>query len=192
MRYGSTILVVASAFLGAGPVAAQTGAGDESPTAENPLRPQECDAPEYRQFDFWVGEWDVTGPDGKPAGTNRITRILKDCVLLEEWTGAGGTGGKSFNIWSRADRKWHQTWVSDTGTVLQLEGALKDGAMVMEGVSMTADGSTVRNRITWSVIDGDGDRVRQHWEQSRDNGRTWTTAFDGTYTRARAEGGSSS
>src|SRR3970282_1522072 len=24
-----------------------------------------CSAPEYRQFDFWLGEWEVTNPSGE-------------------------------------------------------------------------------------------------------------------------------
>ena len=57
-----------------------------------------CSAPENRQFDFWLGEWDVTTPDGKLAGTNRITRILSGCALREEWSGAGGIRGTSLNV----------------------------------------------------------------------------------------------
>jgi len=149
--------------------------------AQQPPRP-DCSAAEYRQFDFWVGEWDVTNPAGKAAGTSRITRILKDCVIHEEWTGAGGGKGESFNIWSRADGTWHQSWVSDAGVLLLLTGGLKDGSMVLGGDSKQG-GATVKNRITWSVVDNDRDRVRQHWEQSTDGGATWTTAFDGIYHR---------
>ena len=152
--------------------------------AQQPQRP-DCSAAEHRQFDFWVGEWDVTTPGGQAAGTNRITRILKNCVLLEEWSGAGGGSGRSFNAWSRADGRWHQTWVDDAGTLLQLSGGLRDGRMILEGESKGRNGAIVKNRITWSVIAGDGNRVRQLWENSTDGGSTWTTAFDGTYTRKR-------
>jgi hypothetical protein len=38
------------------------------------------------------------------------------------------------------------------------------------------------NRVTWSTLD-DG-RVRQHWENSTDQGETWTTSFDGYYARS--------
>ena len=52
--------------------------------------------PESRQFDFWIGEWDVTTPDGKPAGSSRIERIANGAGLLENWSGypapAGGNG----------------------------------------------------------------------------------------------------
>ena len=43
--------------------------------------------PEARQFDFWAGDWDVTSPDGQPAGTNRIEAIAGGAGLLENWTG---------------------------------------------------------------------------------------------------------
>jgi hypothetical protein len=142
-----------------------------------------CEAPEHRQFDFWVGEWNVTAPNGNAAGENRISRILGDCVLLEEWTGASGGVGKSYNVWDRTRKVWHQTWVDASGNLLQLEGNLVDGAMVLEGTTIGADGSTVMHKVTWSKEGSDPDRVRQYWQSSRDGGQTWTTAFDGLYTR---------
>ena len=50
-----------------------------------------CTTPEYRQFDFWVGDWDVFGPAGARTGTNRVDRLLNGCVLQEHWVGAGGS-----------------------------------------------------------------------------------------------------
>lgn len=171
----------------AGPLlafAAFTVPGISPAAAQQPQRP-DCSAPEYRQFDFWVGEWEVVTPAGQPAGTNRISRILKDCVLLEEWTSASGNKGRSFNVYSRSGRMWHQTWVDDAGVLLLLEGGIRDGNMVLEGETKRPDGSGVLNRITWSVVDGNPDTVRQYWQTSTDGGETWTTAFDGTYRRKR-------
>ena len=148
-------------------------AGQQRPT---------CDSPEFRQFDFWVGSWDVTSPDGKPAGTNQITRELKDCVLHEHWQGAGGGKGESFNIYDRASRKWHQTWVADAGEFLLLDGGLEGSNMVLSGrTSSIAQPGTVLNRITWTPTDRD--HVRQLWEASRDGGKTWSVLFDGRYVR---------
>jgi hypothetical protein len=42
-----------------------------------------------RDFDFWIGDWDVFGPDGKQAGTNSITPLLDGGALAEHWHGAG-------------------------------------------------------------------------------------------------------
>ena len=51
-----------------------------------------CQAAEYRQFDFWVGEWDVVTTEGhNPAGSSSVQLILDQCALLENWNG-GGTG----------------------------------------------------------------------------------------------------
>jgi hypothetical protein len=55
--------------------------------------PSPCSSPEHRQFDFWLCEWEVRGPAGKVAGTNRITRAFGDCVLHEQYeTGRGYSG----------------------------------------------------------------------------------------------------
>ena len=149
-----------------------------SPAQQRPT----CTAPEFRQFDFWVGKWDVTTPDGKPAGTNEITRELKDCVLHEHWQGAGGGNGESFNIYDRTTRKWHQTWVADGGMLLLLDGGLDAGRMVLSGrTSSPSQPATVLNRITWTP--SDRDHVRQLWETSPDDGKTWTVLFDGRYVR---------
>ena len=125
---------------------------------------------------------DVVDPQGQSQGTNKIESILSGCVVLENWTGAGMTG-KSFNIYDAPARKWRQSWVDDRGSVLLLEGEFRDGKMVLEGRRPGAQGGTVLHRITWNRIGGDPNRVRQVWEASRDDGKSWRTLFDGTYRR---------
>ncbi len=146
--------------------------------------PAPCTAPEHRQFDFWIGEWEVTNPAGGVAGNNRITRILNGCVLLEEWTGAGGASGKSFNLYDARRERWQQTWVDGNGGILELHGGLTaSGTMVLAGDQSAQGGGTVRNRITWTPRSPN--EVRQLWETSSDGGATWTTAFDGTYRKVQ-------
>ncbi len=147
-----------------------------------PTRP--CAAPQHRQFDFWVGEWDVVLPTGKAAGHNRITRLLAGCALREEWTGASGTRGTSLNAYDPASKRWRQTWVDDSGTVLVLEGRFQGGRMVLEGELPAESGRLAKQRITWTPQSGGG--LRQQWESSVDGGRTWKTEFDGTYRKARS------
>ena len=48
----------------------------------------------YSTLDFWLGEWDVLVGD-QVVGTNRITRVLKGCAVLEEWRDATGGEGRS-------------------------------------------------------------------------------------------------
>jgi len=135
-----------------------------------------CSAPEHRQFDFWIGEWRVTTPDGKHAGDNRIEKILDGCALHENWRGASGGQGFSYNAYDEHRKVWHQTWVDKQGNLLLLEGALRTGQMVLEGTQ----GGTL-HRIAWEPRK-DG-TVRQLWESSADQGRTWKTEFDGLYRR---------
>ncbi len=140
-----------------------------------------CGAAEFHQFDFWIGTWDVTRPDGARAGENRIEPILGGCVLRESWTGVRGLHGTSYNIYDAARHRWHQTWVDDQGSLLVLEGGLAAGRIVLEGVSSDSAGRPRRQRITWQET-APG-RVRQLWESSGDDGATWAVAFDGRYVK---------
>jgi len=143
--------------------------------------PKPCSTAEYRQFDFWIGDWNVSQTDGSPAGTNRIESILGGCVLYESWTSADGTHqGHSFNIYGR-DGLWHQTWVDNAGLLLELRGGLEQGRMVMRQERPLPDGSTRLHEISWERLDGG--QVRQHWRSSADGGKTWNDVFVGIYTR---------
>jgi hypothetical protein len=167
----------------AGPVRADPPA---APTAAQPSAPPSapkpsCTAPEHRQFDFWLGAWEVKNPAGKLVGTNDITSELGGCVLQEHWKGMGGSVGMSFNIYDASDQKWHQSWVDAGGTRLELSGALSAGKMILSGTTRGAGGAVTQERITWEPQAGG--RVRQLWEQSKDGGTTWSVAFDGTYQK---------
>jgi hypothetical protein len=145
--------------------------------------PPDCSGPEHREFDFWLGTWDVTA-QGKPAGTNAITADLKGCVLVEQWTASSGGRGTSLNYYDRRTRSWHQAWIDDRGGSLRLEGGLRDGRMVMQTrPSPDAKADAAVHRITWSPESGGS--VRQVWETSKDGGKTWSTLFDGTYVKTR-------
>ena len=144
-----------------------------------------CTAAEHRQFDFWIGRWTVFMPDGKKAGENLIEAVEGGCVLQERWRGNGGFSGTSLNNWSTDTKQWHQHWVDNQGGLLRLSGGLDGARMVLasNGPNPKKPGSTLRQRITWTPL-ADG-AVRQHWEQSEDEGATWATAFDGRYVRQR-------
>jgi hypothetical protein len=141
--------------------------------------PNPCSSPEYRQFDFWVGEWVVYNPKGQQVGTNRIEKIEGGCGLQENWTAANGTTGRSINAYHAVRETWVQAWVGGGGSILLLEGRYEDGKMILSGPS-AGPGGTVQNRVTWSRLADD--KVRQLWEQSGDQGKTWTVAFDGIYS----------
>jgi hypothetical protein len=139
-----------------------------------------CDAIEHRQFDFWLGEWNVRTPDGKLAGVNSIKREYDGCVLHERYSTARGYSGESLNMYDAGRKVWHQTWVDTSGALLLLEGGLRAGSMVLEGQSSDANGQITKHRITWTP--NPNGTVRQHWESTDADGK-WITAFDGTYSR---------
>jgi hypothetical protein len=146
-------------------------------------QPAACDTPEHKQFDFWIGEWNVQDfGSGAPVGQNRIVQIHA-CTLEENWEGSAGDTGTSLNNYRPDERKWHQVWVNTNGAFLHLIGEFRDGKMVLSGESIRPlRGVRVLNRVTWSVVNN-RNRVRQFWEVSRDDGKTWSVDFDGLYVR---------
>jgi Tetratricopeptide repeat len=137
-----------------------------------------CNTPEYRQFDFWVGDWNVESAASLgTASHNRISLINDGCTLREEYDTPQGYAGTSLNYYDAPRKVWHQTWIDNQGGGLLLEGGLQGQDMVLQ----SAPGAPQIQRISWTPL-ADG-RVRQHWQSSTDGGRTWTTAFDGYYSR---------
>ena len=137
----------------------------------NAASPTPCSSPEHRQFDFWIGEWQVHKPDGTLAGINRISREYGGCVIHERYAAAKGYNGESLNIFDAGRKVWHQTWVDVDGLLLTLEGRWDGKNMVLEGM---------KQRVTWTP-DAEGG-VRQLWEASDGKGG-WTVVFDGRYTK---------
>jgi hypothetical protein len=159
-------------------------AASPSPAAAPPSPPPSpgarCQSAPYRQFDFWIGEWEVTNqkpPAGPtpPPGKSRISRILNGCAILEEYETPAGYAGKSLNF--HDGKAWHQVWIDNGGAPLFLEGGMQGPSMVLADKG-GANGAV--NRITWTPLGGG--RVRQHWEISRDGGKTFESGFDGLYT----------
>ena len=138
---------------------------------------------ENRQFDFWIGEWDVMNTQGQQVGTSSIQRIVDGCIIFENWTATGGSNiGKSFNFYDPNKNKWRQVWVGNNGQPIDFEGEFKDGAMRYTSVSTGANGQKTLGRMTFFNL---GEKVRQLWETSTDDGKTWTVAFDGMYVRKK-------
>jgi len=132
-----------------------------------------------RQFDFWVGEWDVFNPQGALVGTNRIESLQNGNLLLEHWRGEKGSDGKSLNFYDPAKEKWVQVWVDNSGGVIVGEGGLEDGAMSFAGTHVLPTGERRPFRFTFTPQDAAA--VRQFIEESADGGETWKTWFEGVY-----------
>lgn len=142
--------------------------------------PPACATPAHDEFDFWLGDWDVFHPDGKPAGTSHVERILDGCVVFENWQSAtGGFAGKSFNTYDTVTGRWNQVWVDSGGDTIHFSGRRRKNVMYLTGIHATRKG-TLHNRLSFTLND-DG-TVRQLWRQSADR-RKWEVLFDGLYRR---------
>lgn len=143
-----------------------------------------CSDPAYRQFDFWVGEWDVYHPTADTAlGYNHIKNILNGCVIEENWHGSTGWQGKSFNTYNPVDSTWNQVWVDQSGNTYHFKGRYDDNVMKMKGQTTNRNtGQPVLFEMTYTY-DPEKQSVRQIWRSSNDEGDNWNTIFDGIYKK---------
>lgn len=136
---------------------------------------------ESKQFDFWVGEWDVFNTQGRKTGTSIIQSIAAGCGVLENWTDVFGGSGKSINFFDPNDKKWYQYWVGQNNAPLRYSGSYSDGALRYIGEPAVTNGKTILTRLTFLNVDAN--TVRQLSEKSDDDGKTWTTVYDFKYVR---------
>ena len=143
-----------------------------------------CEASEYRAFDFWIGEWDAFRADtNAPAGRSSVRAEDAGCVITEHWTSVGQPySGRSLNIYDRASQKWEQFWVDSNGTRVHFVGGPTDTGMriTTEAPVPVAPGQQAYSRMTFTH-NADGS-VLQHGETSPD-GQTWTTSYAFIYRR---------
>jgi hypothetical protein len=144
--------------------------------AAQSLKPPACSATEYHQFDFWAGDWDSFdfGTTTKDAHV-RVDRILEGCVLREDYQSVTGHKGQSFTIYDASRQVWHQTWVTNRGELLEIEGKFEDGQMVLSGSDLTPTGQKRQIRGVWKPVKGG---VRETAVTSLDAGKTWQPWFD--------------
>jgi hypothetical protein len=131
----------------------------------------------YREFDFWVGDWDVFDVGSPIVGNTKVARarvdlILDSCVLREDYQGTDGHKGQSFTIFDGSRKVWHQSWVTNRGELLLIEGRIEHGTMVLSGEDR-AKGALVRG--AWKPEKGN---VRETAVTSTDGGKTWKPWFD--------------
>ena len=143
-----------------------------------------CAAPEYRQFDFWVGDWDVfEAAGGEKVARVQVERVLDSCALREDYRGTNGTHGQSFSMYDAPRKIWHQTWVTNRGQLLMIEGGPEGGQMILAGSYRDARGEETRVRGMWKAAEGG---VRETALTSSDGGKTWKPWFDLLFQEAKA------
>lgn len=135
-----------------------------------------------RQFDFWLGDWDVFNLNGQKVGTNSIQMFADGCGVMENWTDTVGGSGKSINYYDASTQKWYQHWIGSGGGALRYAGDFKENAMRFEGETLS-NGKKTLQRLTFFKIDEN--TVRQLSETSADEGKTWTVAYDFKYVKKK-------
>lgn len=173
-------ILAAAALLSA--AAGSTNAQEAQEQAPPPPPPCTLDE-NFRAFDFWIGDWEVTPwAGGEIAGHNVIAPAEGGCMLTENWTNSSGGTGRSINYYNPNTGKWRQIWIAG-GYSIDFEGGLNaEGAMVLEGtIFYYAQRNSVPFKGTWTPQE-DGS-VRQHMQQWNAESSEWATWFDGRYVR---------
>ena len=148
--------------------------------------PNPCAAVQQGQFNFWVGDWDLTWP-GKNAGetghgTNSIKRIMDGCVVQENFSGqAAHLRGTSVSTFDTNAGKWKQTWVDNEGGYLDFVGEFKDGQMILQREATGPGGAKFLQRMVWKNITAN--EFDWSWESSQDGGKTWQVNWPIHYKR---------
>jgi len=170
--------------------------GGSAPVSATPVSapppapaPAPCSGPEWKQLDFWVGEWNATWPasPGSPAGTatNRIEKILDGCVVSENFAADGPAPlvGRSYSTFNPRAKKWQQTWVDNQGSYLDLDGGIENGEMTLSMDRPGPGGTARRMRMVFRNVTPDA--FDWSWEASADGGKTWKVQWPIHYARKK-------
>lgn len=142
-----------------------------------------CCSPEHQQFDFWIGDWEVFDTEGRKIGENIVQKLEDNCLVSENWKGAGGGTGKSFNYFDPEEQTWNQLWISNTGNILKLKGKAGKNRMVLKSPVSEGEKANFYNQISWTK-NPDGS-VTQIWELFNQNGEKIKTSFKGIYRKKK-------
>ena len=145
--------------------------------------PPACPAPEARQFDFWIGDWDINNRHRNPqtpddptwfdtgAATNRVYAILDGCAIVEHWMGRlifATIHGFSVRAYDPAKEQWVQYAIDNQTPVFErAQGSFEDGT-----ATLTTQADAALFRETWSPRSAD--KVLWKRETSTDDGASWT------------------
>jgi hypothetical protein len=130
------------------------------------------------QFDFWLGEWNVTWGEDR-NGTNHIERILDGKIIQENFT-APDLHGMSISSYDPERGLWCQTWVDSNGTYLDFTGRSEDERMILSRDAIV-EGQACKQRMVWHHIRGN--QLEWNWERSDDDGKSWRVLWQIHYTR---------
>jgi tetratricopeptide (TPR) repeat protein len=135
----------------------------------------------YRQFDFFMGDWDVF-VQGRKVGESHTKVLQNGCIVEENWVTPLQTA-QSFNFYNPVTKKWHQSYMDSNGGNWMMDGEYKDGALRYEGFIYSPAGQVPVRMTFYNLEPG---KLRQTSETSSDGGKTWVQGWDGLYIRQKS------
>jgi hypothetical protein len=129
-----------------------------------------------REFDFWLGEWDVAWGDGN-TGTSSVYCDFDDRVIVESFDGRPSSTiqGMSLSTYDEDAGVWRQCWVDSRGRFTVVSGGF-DG----EAMDLRTEGEPFK-RARWRDITDES--FTWTLEESSDRGRSWELRWELRYTR---------
>jgi hypothetical protein len=190
MKLAAVAVIAGCAASPAAPVAPSP----PSSAAAEPIA-DPCKGAEYRQLDFWTGDWTLAVHARKQPGSEEwrdttgiqhITRTLKGCAIEENFTAAPPIqfSGRSFSTYDAIAKKWRQTWVDDSGSYLAFTGGPEADGFALYGEPRDLGGKKFQMRMVWSKITHDA--LRWEWQRSEDSWATSTVMIAIDYARVAA------
>lgn len=148
-------------------------------------------APEHRQFDFWIGSWDVNlrtlQPDNSWKDSVKaraeVIPILDGKAILELWD-SPTIKGFSLRTYDEARKKWvlFLNWPGDNNSSIgAMTGGFRHGRGEFIARGRRPDGSVSVSRYTFCDITPTSLR----WDDafSQDGGKTWTNNWIMEFSR---------
>ena len=152
----------------------------------SPQNQSNCSEDEYRQLDFWLGEWDLSWDNGDGSigtGTNSITQQpYGNCVIMENFDGAPSIPlkGMSVSTYHKPVGQWRQTWVDNTGGFFALHGGpTDDGNFSLELQRLSNNGPY--RRMIWKNIKANS--MDWHWQGRSNSDEGWSDLWVIKYSR---------
>ncbi len=135
-----------------------------------------CSSPQIHQFDFWIGDWNLTWNDTS-HGTNHVERIFGNCTVQENFSDpVSKYFGKSWSVFNANYQIWQQTWVDSQGGYIDLTGGMKGDSMVLNTaerivpLSISPSGKMISRMVYFHIKPQSFD---WSWESSIDGGTSW-------------------
>lgn len=193
MRFvGCVIILALSPSIGAAPPTKSEEQIVQDSKSQAPKMPPEVArylkgaSPEGQQFDFLIGDWEVTATrykeDGSPlfqykAGWNakylNEGRMIVDDFKAYAPTGQAVSSYVTLRTYSEATHRWEMAGLSALQPAASAEwyGELKDGEMLLDASGKDPAGNMVKTKIRFFNIA----KNSFSWESkvSRDEGKTW-------------------